>query len=122
MKNNDVPVPTRFNAAIERLDGDVDLLRQMAALTASDLPHVVQSCDEAIADGDQVRAATRLHKLKGMLSQFDSGNVTLKIQRVLDMVRQGDQVGMRQAYDLLHTDIELLTAEVVILGNQATES
>jgi len=82
--NNAQNIPPRFRPALERLDGEVSLLCEMAAITAEDLPEVKEATETALEEGDCEQAASGLHKLKGMLSTFDADGVVLDIQEVLD--------------------------------------
>ncbi len=112
MSETQKQVPARFTAALERLDGDVGLLREMAIITSEDLPDVRDSVDIAIGEGDDEKAASSLHKLKGMLSTFESDGVTLEIQGMLDLARQGKMGELRQAYVHQKPAIEELADQI----------
>ena len=92
-------LPNRFAEAIERLDGDERLLREMAAITSADLPDVIRETEMALAEGDCEHAASGLHKLKGMLSTFESNGVTLEIQEMLDLARKEKAEQAHQEYE-----------------------
>ncbi len=96
-------VPDRFAEALRRLNGDVELLRDMAAIMSADLPTVKSQTDEVVAKGDCRASAASLHKLKGMLSTFESDGVVLDIQDVLALARQSKVQQMQDSY-LQHCD------------------
>ena len=114
--NNTQDLPTRFEEAVARLDGDVGLLREMAAITAEDLPEVKQQTEAAIEAGDAQRAAGGLHKLKGMLSTFESDGVVLDIQELLDAARKAAMRDVQEGYRLHRDAIEELIAQVASLA------
>ena len=91
-------VPPRFEAALERLDGDRLLLQQMALVTSEDLPVVMERVEAAIENGNLEQAAKCLHQLKGMLSTFDADGVTLDLQDMLDAARKDDSDLLVRSY------------------------
>ena len=101
-------IPTRFQPALERLDGDLELLCEMAAITCEDLPGVKQSTETALEEGDCEKAASGLHKLKGMLSTFESDGVALDLQDALDAARKEKTELARVYYDENRAAIESL--------------
>ena len=102
----------RFAGALSRLDGDIRLLREMAAITSEDLPEVTSAVDQAMAQGDNDQAARSLHRLKGMLSTFDSEGVTLHIQETLQLARSGDTQEMRHHYRQHQQELEQLIQQI----------
>ena len=60
------------SAALERLDGDRDLLEQVGVMLVEDAPRMRSDIGESIADGDAVRLEKTAHKLKGALIPFCS--------------------------------------------------
>ena len=105
-------VPARFEEAVARLDGDVGLLREMAAITSEDLPEVWQQINNAIEAGDQQASASGLHKLKGMLSTFESDGVVLDIQELLDSARRGAMDDLKEGFQQHSAAIRELIGEV----------
>ena len=81
-------VPAGFAPALARLDGDITLLRAMAVITSEDLPAVQSEIEAAIDEADCVQTATALHRIKGMLSTFQSDGIVLDIQEIVDLARQ----------------------------------
>ena len=115
--NSDQHVSSRFSAALARLDGDVDLLRKMASITSEDLPEVVRHTEAAIEDGNCEQAASGLHRLKGMLSTFESDSVALDIQDILDLARQGKGDQVQAAYQQHKSSMTELIDAVARLGS-----
>ena len=105
-------VPTRFSEALDRLGGDVSLLREMALITSEDLPEVIANAQSAIESEDCERAASSLHKLKGMLSTFECDGVVLEIQEMLDAARKQESAEMRRTFQTHRDSVEELVAEI----------
>ncbi|KQV90803.1 histidine kinase [Massilia sp. Root351] len=59
-----------WQAALQRLDGDQDLLRELAALFLLDGPQLWREVADAQAAQDRERAARAVHNLKGVLMNF----------------------------------------------------
>ena len=69
--------------------GDTGLLREMAVMTVPEFAPLVQQSSDCIAEEDLTGAVRALHKLKGMLSTFESDGVVLEIQEVIHAGRSG---------------------------------
>lgn len=109
---NTQPIPERFAEAVARLDGDISLLREMAAINSEDLPDVKRQIEAAIQAADAEASASGLHKLKGMLSTFESDGVVLDIQELLDAARRGAMSDVQEGYRQHIGAINELIAEV----------
>lgn len=110
-------IPAKFGDAVLRLDGDVDLLRDMAMITSEDLPEVKQKTEASIEAGDAKEAASGLHKLKGMLSTFEADGVVLEIQDLLDAARKGAMEEVQEGYRNNREAISELIAEIRALAD-----
>lgn len=112
MNNAEKRIPPRFLPALERLDGEVSLLCEMAAITAEDLPEVKSATEAALESGDCEQSASGLHKLKGMLSTFESDGVVLDIQEALDAARRKQIDEARRCYRDHRQEVEELTQQI----------
>lgn len=110
-------LPARFAEAVERLDGDEGLLRKMAAITAADLPEAITETEHAIRDGDVRQAASGLHKLKGMLSTFETSGVAIQIHDMLDLARKGKDSLLRQEYNARKAEIKELASAIASIAS-----
>ncbi|TWU44299.1 hypothetical protein Q31b_18350 [Novipirellula aureliae] len=109
----------RFAEAISRLGGDEGLLREMAAITSADLPEVINETDQALCAGKSDQAASGLHKLKGMLSTFETGGATIEIEEMLSFARHREVAKAKTKFDHHRSEIDELVAEIALI---ATES
>jgi HPt (histidine-containing phosphotransfer) domain-containing protein len=60
-------------AALFRVGGDLDLLREIAALFAEECPSVIQELRAALAKGDAPAIGRAAHGLKGSAANFGAG-------------------------------------------------
>lgn len=110
-------VPDRFAEALRRLNGDVELLRDMAEIISADLPTVKSQTDDVVAKGDCRASEANLHKLKGMLSTFESDGVVLDIQDTLALARQSQVQPMQETYLQACDRIDHLIQEIMSLAS-----
>jgi two-component system sensor histidine kinase/response regulator len=62
--------PFNFQAALDRVEGDRDLLSEMATLFLEESPRFVQQLHQAIADNDAATVSYAAHTLKGSVGNF----------------------------------------------------
>ncbi|SFU98063.1 hybrid sensor histidine kinase/response regulator [Pseudoduganella namucuonensis] len=74
-------------AALQRLDGDAELLRELAALFLEDGPQLLRELREAAAAGETGRAARAVHSLKGVLVNFGAMRAIAAATRLGEAVR-----------------------------------
>jgi len=112
-------IPEHFRRGVERLDGDANLLRQMASLTGPLLRPLLADAVDAIDANDVPRAITYLHRLKGMLSTFDADGVTIDLQMILAGLRGETPVAEAGTLDDHRDAIESLIDDIVRFGGGA---
>jgi PAS domain S-box-containing protein len=59
-----------WRGALQRLDGDADLLLELAALFLQDGPQLWRELGDALASGERERSLRAVHSLKGVLVNF----------------------------------------------------
>lgn len=118
MSNTQSFVPERFRQALQRLNGDSSLLQAMAKINAEDLPEIINQTDRSISEGDCSNAASNLHKLKGMLSTFETDGVVLEIQEMLDQARAGEEQELRSSYRQHRPAVDELIQQIERLANE----
>lgn len=118
--SDSVNIQEQFPEALERLDGDVELLCEMAAVTANDLPKLVLAVEDS-TKGDDVDEMTKsLHKLKGVLSTFDSGGLVLSLQELLETARRGKTDDLATEFASQRSEIDTLCHRIQALAKQAS--
>ena len=111
-------------AALARLDGDVDLLRELASLLAEDAPQSLAQIGEAIAARDPLRVEKTAHKLKGSLSPFCAANAFEAAKSLEEMGHSGRLDGADQKYQDLENHLDRLLAQLAesIVASERTDA
>ncbi len=88
-----------FNEAelLARLDGDKELLAELAEVFLAQLPDHLRNVRQAIERGDGSALEQSAHKLKGSLSHFTTRSAWVAVERLELMGRSGDLEGAQQA-------------------------
>ena len=105
-------MPDRFRDAVARLDGDAGLLREMAEMTSPDFPALLNDSAIAVEGGNCEDAVRTLHKLKGMLSTFESDGVVLDIQDMISAARNQNEKLLKQHFERCRPQIEELVGVI----------
>ncbi|MES2261115.1 MAG: ATP-binding protein [Pseudomonadota bacterium] len=106
------PEPERpvldWPGALLRLDGDAELLRELAALFLHDGPQLWRELDDALQQHDAERGARAVHSLTGVLVNFGAARAIAAAERVGAALHAGEpadaaslEAALRQLYDAL---------------------
>jgi HPt (histidine-containing phosphotransfer) domain-containing protein len=95
-------------AALQRLGGDQQLLRDMAQIFIEDAPGLLQQAHAAGDTGDSEQAWRAAHSLKGLAANF-SDPAAAAAQIAESALRQGDPAAIDPALAVLRVYIERLT-------------
>lgn len=109
---------SRFSEALTRLSGDTDLLCCMASMVIQDANQVYEQLKRSIEVEDSPATAATGHKLKGMLSTFETNSPIIELQELIEMARRGESETVRRQFELIRPDVERLIDEV---GNLASD-
>jgi two-component system, sensor histidine kinase and response regulator len=108
------PVANGFDpeAALERMDGDRDLLEEVALLFADDWHKTEVSLEMSLESGD-LRAAERLaHGLKGASANLGARRVSESAQELERLTRERRHEEARRHWKTLKTEAARLVAEI----------
>ena len=101
--------------ALARVGGDIDLLREIAALFLEEYPRALADMRKALASGDAKLLETTAHGLKGSVANFHA-------KVAVDAAFQLEQLGRAQKLDqapsslaILERTLEALQAELLAL-------
>jgi two-component system sensor histidine kinase/response regulator len=91
-----------------RLDGDMELAQQLAAIFIDEYPRMLERLRAAVSGGsaDEVRRAA--HALKGSVSNFIDGGPTATAFELENMGRAGQLEGTALALDRLEQELVAL--------------
>lgn len=97
---------------LSRLDGDVDLAQQLAAIFVNEYPKMLDRLRAALTSGgaDDVRRAA--HALKGSVSNFIDGGPTATAFELENMGRSGQLEGTSAVLDRLERELAALSASL----------
>jgi HPt (histidine-containing phosphotransfer) domain-containing protein len=76
--------------SLERLGGDLSLLRDMAGFFIEDAPMLVGQLREALDRGDPRAAAFAAHSLKGLAATFDATALQDVARRIEDQAERAE--------------------------------
>ena len=100
--------PFNINAAMDRVAGNMDLLKELAALFVSSCSQSLANVGQALADGDAEKLISSAHSLKGSVSNFTAERAFQAAQKVEHSARDGDLGGAQEAFATLSLEIGLL--------------
>ncbi|MBL8850138.1 MAG: Hpt domain-containing protein [Planctomycetaceae bacterium] len=98
-------------AALSRLGGDAELLRELALIVVQDLPEVLRGVHAGLKARDHESAARAAHSLKGLAANF-SEPAARAAQEAEDAFRNGNTEQARGTLPMLEAYIERLLAEL----------
>ena len=101
-----------YQAALGRVGGDLELLREIAELFQQECPRVMRDLREALSRGDLAAAGRAAHSLKGSAANFEAVQLVdaaLKIERLTHGGRIEEAAA---AYDVLDRAVGSLLSEL----------
>ena len=105
-------------AALERIGGDRQLLREIAALFLQEYPELLETMRNALAAGDAKALERAAHSLKGSASNFGAYacvEAALDLER---MARGADLERCHEGFNTLTVRLAALHAELVRLAGE----
>ena len=102
-------------AALERVEGDIELLRELVQLFLDDAPVRMAEIGAALEErsGDALRVAA--HTLKGAASNLSAARVAEAAKCLEEAARAQDFAEAGHIHAVLRTEVERLTAELATL-------
>jgi two-component system, sensor histidine kinase and response regulator len=108
--------------ALLRLDGDEELLRELARIFLSESPEILQRLRDAVERGDPKAVAIEAHSMKGSVSNFAVNDATEAALAIEKMGRENDLRSAREALRQLEDCLELLRPALARLGAEQDSS
>jgi Hpt domain len=106
----------RFADALARVAGDCELLVAMAAMVAEDAPAVLQELRDSVATKDMENTAVTAHKLKGMLSTFETAGPVLELEELISSARAGKEADVKLQLKVYEPRLTKLLDEISSLA------
>ena len=104
-----------LSKALDRVEGDLELLQEMADLFLEEYPHMLEEIDHAITAGDAQALQHAAHTLKGSVSNFAADKATEASFVLEKMGRQQDLAGAATAFATLTQELVRLTPVLLSL-------
>jgi two-component system sensor histidine kinase/response regulator len=98
--------------ALERVEGDVDLLRELVQIFLEDLPERVGEIRAALAARDTQILARAAHSLKGSAANISAIAVSDAARRLEKAAQESDLMNASTALRDLETEVEVLAKEL----------
>jgi two-component system sensor histidine kinase/response regulator len=120
-----VPKPTGEEDAIDwlgaiaHLEGDVDLLKEIAAMFVDQCPSLVDRMRDAVSRRDPVEIERAAHTIKGSVGNFAAKAAFEAAQRLERIGREGTLDDAEAARVNLEDELERLKPELVALGRES---
>jgi HPt (histidine-containing phosphotransfer) domain-containing protein len=99
-------------AALARVDGDVELLREIAMLFQQECPQALENLRDAISRGDGPAAGRAAHGIKGSASNFGAAPAVAAAIRIEQLANAGSLEEIRGAYEALDLHLAKLIQEL----------
>jgi histidine phosphotransfer protein HptB len=94
---------------LDRVDGDLELLGQLAAIFAEEAPRMLAQIGDAIHRGSASDLEKASHKIKGSVLQFSAGTAVAAALELEEKGRSGSVAGAEPLLNALRQEIELLS-------------
>ena len=105
-----------------RVDGDLDLLRDLAALFAEEAPRLLGQIEIAIRQGSATELEKASHKMKGSVLQFSATAAAAAALELEQKGRSGSVAGAGPVLDKLRDEIALLQDALQAMVNGGPNS
>ena len=104
-----------LSAALARVGGDEELLREIAQIFLDESPNSLARLRAAAGAGDADAIETAAHTLKGSVGNFGAETARAAAFRVEEIGRSRDLSGVQKALAALETAVHALNAELARL-------
>ncbi len=108
-----------WSFAIKHLEGDVELLKEMAGVFLEQSEMLMERIRDALDRGDMVAVERTAHTIKGSVSNFAAKKVFRAAEQLEEIGRKGDVSRAIEAYRILEQEIQRLRPSLVALGSES---
>jgi HPt (histidine-containing phosphotransfer) domain-containing protein len=95
-------------AVLKRVDGDLELMKELVELFLGECPQRMAEIREALSRRDAVRLQRAAHTLKGSVGNFAAGDAVAAAQRLEATARAHDWTQAENAWPVLNEAIDRL--------------
>lgn len=105
-------MPINGDQALKSLDGNLGLLKELAAIFADDSPQLLDEFESAVADQNVANARLAAHSLKGLTSTFYASPEVEKIATIEQAAAEGNWNTINDATQSLRQIVDELLVEM----------
>jgi HPt (histidine-containing phosphotransfer) domain-containing protein len=121
-KNASPPGSFDWRPGLDRVGGDMGLLRDLAKVFLGDCPRMLKDIRAAVAEGDAKKLKLAAHAIKGSASTFSIQSTTDAALHLENLGRQGSLAGAEESLAVLETELDRLRKELEsLVGNNSKE-
>jgi two-component system sensor histidine kinase/response regulator len=102
--------------ALERLEGDLDLLCELVQIFLDETPRLANALAEALATGDAKKVQQAAHSIKGSAANLGAMALFEQAQRIELLAREEDLERGEAEYAALQLELRRLETELSRLG------
>jgi hypothetical protein len=107
----------RFAEALGRLAGDEEMLVTLAEIASEDGPLLLDKLKIDVQKQATAETAKTAHALKGLLSSFETGEPTLRLQPLIESARHDEASDVQAIFNSLEPDLRSLMSEIQSLSH-----
>lgn len=104
--------------ALERLQGDSELLAELAEVFLKDHPRLLAELRNSLSEGDLIGLERAAHTIKGSAGNFAARRAVDAAIELERAARSGDFAECRRLCSVLETELDSLKPEITRLGNK----
>jgi PAS domain S-box-containing protein len=101
-------------ALLNRVDGNVKLLRELVDIFLTDCPKMIKAAGKALAAGDAASAHATLHALRGSIGTFAAPAALEAAAKVESRNQAGNIDGARKAFIELEAEVNALQRDLAV--------
>jgi HPt (histidine-containing phosphotransfer) domain-containing protein len=105
---NEISSTIELDAALARMDGDLDLLKELIRIFLDDYPRLLDEIRSALEKGDGNRLERAAHALKGSVGNFGAKATLEKSLQLENMGRESRLERAQDTFAMLVQSIEQL--------------
>ena len=106
------PGPIDWAAALDRLQGDRELLAELVSVIRQEAPRLLAEVRQAVETGDAAALKLAAHTLKGSLASFAAADAVEAAKRLELMGKQNDMAAAPEALAALEREIDRFLPEL----------
>jgi PAS domain S-box-containing protein len=109
-------------AALARVEGDEELLREIVGLFLEECPHLLEEVRAAVDCGDMARLKRAAHTLKGSVGNFGTTDAYTAARRLEGLAQENNLAALDDAYSALQVALQQLQEALVELAPQSSST